>query len=176
MKKEFKLLPYNPIWKDQYIAEKEAITRVFGDLLCSIHHIGSTAIPLTLAKPEIDILAVAKDDQRLSDYDRAIEALGYRVRGELVTQGGTPGRFYYSKDVNYVRTHKMHVCQIGHPEIMAKLLFVRYLNDHPEAAAAYADLKVGLSNAYNYGRQFEKYLAGKSDFIADVLRKAQKEY
>lgn len=176
MKKEFKISPYQAVWKSMFQAEKEQLLTIFGDQVNSIHHIGSTAIPTTQAKPEIDLLLVIKDDSHLSTYDKDMEALGYRVRGECLDSGGTPGRYYYSKDIDRIRTHKLHICQVGHPEIMAKLLFVKYLNEHEEAAIAYAELKQKLSLSYNYGRGIDKYLAGKTDFILKVLKLAGKKY
>lgn len=176
MKQKFAIKAYNPYWKTLFLQEKAKLSKIFTANLISIHHIGSTAIPHTKAKPEIDILLVVKDDSNISSYDKSIEALGYVVRGECLDSGGTPGRYYYSKDTDQVRTHKLHICQIGHPEIMAKLLFVKYLNEHREAAIAYAALKTQLSKTYNYGQNIEKYLDGKTDFINEVLQKARQEY
>jgi len=176
MKQEFEIEEYNPIWKKIYLDEKEKLVPIFNNNLSSIHHIGSTAIPNTKAKPEIDILIVIKDDAIISTYYKAIEKLGYAVRGECLENGGTPGRFYFSKDVENRRTHKLHVCQIGHTEILSKLLFVKYLNEHQSAAIEYAKIKTNLSKRYNFGRDIGKYLAGKSEFILNVLDKAQIAY
>jgi GrpB-like predicted nucleotidyltransferase (UPF0157 family) len=176
MKKEFEILTYDPNWEELYVNEKRKLKAIFGDNLNSIHHIGSTAIRNTKAKPEIDILMVVKDDSSLSKYNQLIEELGYTVRGECLDAGGTKGRFYYSKDEDKRRTHKLHVCKIGHAEILPKLLFVKYLNDHEDEAIEYADLKTRLSKEYNYGKSIEKYLAGKTDFILNVLKLARKEY
>lgn len=175
MKQEFEILDYDPVWEEKYLHEKEKLGSIFDHILISIHHIGSTAIPHTKAKPEIDMLIVVKEDSNLSQVDQAIEELGYTVRGECLENGGTPGRFYYSKDIENRRTHKLHICKIGHPDILSKLLFVKYLNDHKEAALAYSILKTSLSKTYNYGRNIEKYLAGKSAFIMNVLEKARTE-
>ena len=90
--------------------------------------------------------------------------------------GSTKGRYYYSKDINHVRTHKLHICELGHSEIMAKLLFVKYLNEHEASAKQYATLKEKLSQSYNYGHCIEKYLVGKSDFIMDIIAKAEQKY
>lgn len=176
MKHEFEILDYNPVWKEIYLVEKDKLLCIFEENLASIHHIGSTAIPNTKAKPEIDILIVVKDDSILSKYNRAIEELGYRVRGECLENGGTPGRFYYSKDVANKRTHKLHVCQIGHTEILSKLFFVKYLNEHQSVAKEYAEIKTNLSMRYNYGRNIGRYLSGKSEFIMNILHKARIAY
>ncbi len=176
VKKKFKIVDYTPDWNDRYQAECSIMRKVFGDLVNSIHHIGSTAILTAKSKPEIDILVVVKDVSSLSRYDEAIERLGYKVRGECLDSGGTPGRYYYSKDVDNVRTHKMHVCAMGHIEIMDKLLFVKYLNEDASAAKEYSALKLKLSLLYNYGNQIEKYLSGKSEFIAEILDLAREKY
>jgi GrpB-like predicted nucleotidyltransferase (UPF0157 family) len=176
MKEKFKIVDYSTDWKKRYLAEASELASVFGNLLNSIHHIGSTAIPQAKSKPEIDILVVLKDVSGLSTYDEKIEYLGYKARGECLNNGGTPGRFYYSKDANNVRTHKLHVCRQGHKEVMDKLLFVKYLNEDVKAAKAYSDLKIQLSHSYNYGNHIEKYLEGKSRFIIDILDKAREKY
>lgn len=175
-KQEFEILDYDPIWKEMFHSEKNQLLTILDKNVISIHHIGSTAIPNTRAKPEIDILIVVKDDSILSRYTKSIEALGYVVRGECLENGGTLGRYYYSKDRNNKRTHKLHICQIGHTEIISKLLFVKYLNAHAHDAIAYAKLKTDLSKKYNYGKCIEKYLEGKSDFILSILDKAKQEY
>lgn len=43
------------------------------------------------------------------------------------TVPGTPGRFYFSKDHNGSRTHQVHVCADGHPDIADKLAFRDYV-------------------------------------------------
>lgn len=175
MKRKFEILDYNSNWEEMYLNEKEKLVKIFEGNLNSIHHIGSTAIPYTKSKPEIDILVVVKDDSILSKYNKLIEELGYVVRGECLENGGTPGRFYYSKDFKNERTHKLHICKVGHSEIISKLIFVKYLKDHKETAIEYSNLKTTLSKKYNYGKNIEKYLAGKTDFIMKVLDKARKE-
>ncbi len=176
MKKPFRIVPYDARWKAWYAAERDRLLRIFANQIVSIHHIGSTAIPGAGAKAEIDLLLVMKDTSLLPKYHSCLERIGYRVRGQCLEQGGTLGRFYFSKDCNFVRTYKLHICQVGHPDIHATLGFVKYLSDHPEAVRAYTALKVGLSKKYNYGRSIEKYIQGKSDFVQDILRKAKKKY
>lgn len=175
MKQEFEIVDYDPSWETLYLTEKKKLVRVFNENLKSIHHVGSSAIPDTKAKPEIDILLVVKEDTNLSMYNKSMEALGYVVRGECLGNGGTPGRFYYSKDIKNKRTHKLHICKIGHSDILPMLVFVHYLSQNKQAAYEYAELKTTLSKQYNYGRNIGKYIAGKSDFISKVLNLAQAE-
>ena len=176
MSREINIVDYNPEWSNLFAKEKEKLERIFGDLICSIHHVGSTAIKTTKANPEIDILVVVKDDYGLSKYDEQMIDLGYWVRGEcLDTESGTPGRFYYSKNVNNRRTHKIHICKIGHLNIMEMLLFVKYLNEHSDQGKLYADLKQRLSEKYDYNN-IAKYLKEKRVFIEHISEKAREEH
>lgn len=130
MGRKINIVNYNPKWNELFIKEKNELERIFGDLICSIHHVGSTAIKTSRAKSEIDILIAVNDDTVLPEYDKQMINLGYRPRGECLDQGGIPGKYYYSKDADNVRTHKVHICRKGHKEIMRMLLFVKYLNEH----------------------------------------------
>lgn len=175
MGRPINIVDYNPGWADLFEQEKLRLLDIFGDLLVSIHHIGSTAIKTTKAKPEIDILIVIKDDSRLSDYDSDMIKLGYRVRGECLDAGGTPGRFYYDKKQEGVKTHKVHIVKAGHYDIADKLLFVRYLNENPDAGRQYAELKIRLSEKYDYG-DIAEYLTEKGVFIKKIIGDAKVRY
>lgn len=173
--RKINIVEYNPEWSNLFAKEKEKLEEIFGDLICSIHHVGSTAIETSRAKPEIDILIVVKADFNLSKHDKQMIDLGYRVRGECLNAGGIPGKYYYSKDINKKRTHKVHICKKGHKEILKMLLFVKYLNEHGEQGIIYAELKQRLSEKYNYN-DIAEYLKEKGIFIRDILEKAKKEY
>ena len=69
--------------------------------------------------------------------------LGYTPRGECLDAPipGTPGRFYFSKTSDGIRTHQVHVCQIGHWDAEDKLNFRDYLRAHPDVVTAYSDIK-----------------------------------
>src|ERR1700730_1274576 len=79
------------------------------------NHIGSTAIRGIKAKPIIDILVVIKHIKTIETFNAPMQQLGYGPRGECLDNPipGTPGRFYFSKDTDWVRTHQVHVCQEG---------------------------------------------------------------
>jgi GrpB-like predicted nucleotidyltransferase (UPF0157 family) len=50
------LSEYDAGWPAKYEAEKDVIMSLIGENVSSIEHMGSTAVPGMLAKPEIDIL------------------------------------------------------------------------------------------------------------------------
>ena len=142
-------------------------------ILSGQDHIGSTAVPGLDAKPIIDILVVLDDTHDINSFDRTMEDAGYRVRGECLDAPipGTPGRFYFTKETNGVRSHHVHVCAKGHREIFDKLAFRDYLRAHSSKAAAYGELKRRIAAQYlfdNIG-----YMHAKNGFVKTTLLEAR---
>ncbi len=162
---------YDPVWPRLFEEEAARLRSVWGEHLVDVHHIGSTAVPGLVAKPVIDIMVVIKDISKVHDYDAGMVSLGYRPRGECLDAFGTPGRFYYSKDTDGLRTHQAHVMQAGHADIQDMLAFRDYLRAHPEAAEEYADLKTRLVRENTGG--IGEYIEGKNGFIRDCVAKAK---
>jgi ribosomal protein S18 acetylase RimI-like enzyme len=50
------LSKYNPAWPQWYAEERDNLSRLLGDRIVRIRHIGSTAVPGLMAKPTVDIL------------------------------------------------------------------------------------------------------------------------
>lgn len=174
MVRTIEVAQYDAAWTTAFNREAVALSRVFGDSLVTIHHIGSTSIPGILAKPIIDILVVVHETKTIDRFSSAMEQLGYRIRGECLDAEvpGTPGRFYFSKDTDGVRTHQVHVCAIGHPEVADKLAFRDYLRSHPDQAAAYGSLKQRL--ALNHRHDIIAYMRGKDEFVKALLTEARR--
>ena len=105
-----------------------------------------------------------------------METLGYRARGECLDAPipGTPGRFYFSKDTNGVRSHQVHVCAKGHREIVDKLAFRDYLCAHECVAAAYGDLKQRVAADHRF--DIVGYIRSKDDFVKSALVTARRWY
>jgi GrpB-like predicted nucleotidyltransferase (UPF0157 family) len=57
------LEPHQKTWKTNFIQDKEKLSAILSDIVISIEHIGSTAIPGIKAKPVIDIMIGVKDIQ-----------------------------------------------------------------------------------------------------------------
>ena len=174
MGRRIEVVPYDSSWPAAFELEREKVSLVFEPILESIHHIGSTSVPGLSAKPVIDILVVVHDDSAITDYDGRMSGLHYTPRGECLDAGGTPGRFYYSKTVDGVRTHQVHVCRVGHFEIAEKLLFPRYLREHGDVADAYARLKLAAISQGDVDTP--RYMARKHDWIRSTVREALAHY
>lgn len=146
----------------------EESARLVGILLTEIvacHHIGSTAIPGILAKPIIDILLEVKDIQKIDLYNDQLIGSGYLPRGE----NGIPGRRYFIKEIDGVRTYHVHTFQVGNPEIARHINFRDYLISHPAEADRYSRLKAEL--AQQYPQDTKSYTEGKTDFIRSIDEK-----
>ena len=161
-----KVFPHNPAWAESYRQEARKLKSIFGQELLSIHHIGSTAIPVILAKPVIDILIEVKNLDLIGDFDNAMIGLRYDPRGD-----DGAGRLYYSKNTEGIRTHQVHICQTGNAEIEDLVNFRDYLIAYPEEAKAYGQLKEQLTR--RFPEDIASYIEGKGTFIKNIYQKAR---
>lgn len=160
-----KITPYNPTWPTQFIADESLIALAFGDELIAIHHVGSTSVPGLAAKPEIDVLIEVHDHRNASTRDEVLVGLGY-VRGSDLTQG----HHFYRRNVDGIRTHKLHACTCGHPAITQMLGFRDLLRRDASIRQQYEALKLQLESSNTDG--MAEYLEKKSPFIIEALRHA----
>lgn len=160
--RSIEVVPYDSEWPVMFRAEAARLAVVFGDELLSIHHMGSTALPGVWAKPVIDILPIVRDIERIDSYNERMMALGYVPKGEY----GIPGRRFFNLEIGPRRIFNVHVYGQGNPEIDRHLGFIEYLKEHPEDAAAYAELKRGLAEQYD--DDIDQYVTGKTDFVRGI--------
>jgi len=162
------LVPHDPNWANQAALEAKRIREGLSIQVLAVHHIGSTAIPSIKAKPILDFVLVVQSLHELDKNDAEMEALGYEPKGER----GIPGRRFFSKDTHGKRSHHVHAFQQNNSEIERHIIFRDYLLNHPEDAAAYERLKVKL--AKKFPNRSGDYTEGKSDFIYQIVEKAQR--
>jgi GrpB-like predicted nucleotidyltransferase (UPF0157 family) len=176
MGRKIEVINYDPSWIADFETESAMLARIFGQRLVEIQHIGSTSVPNLLAKPIIDILIVLDHTDDIDSFNSFMETLGYRVRGECLdaTIPGTPGRFYFTKETNGVRSHHVHIYAKGHSDILDKLAFRDYLRAHESVALAYADLKRSLAVDHRFDNI--GYMRGKDAFVKSVLVDARRWY
>lgn len=164
------VVDYDPLWPLLFRKEADAISRILGDNLVLIHHIGSTSVPFLAAKPIIDIMPVVKD---LSDVDAVSEEfvkLGYEYLGEF----GIKGRRYLRKG-GQERTHQIHIFQMeDDTNILRHLAFRDYLRSHRDVAMEYVALKKDLAARFPY--DIDRYCDGKDAFVKKIENLALAEY
>ena len=156
---------YDPAWPTRYDAEATRLRPLFGNRLASIHHVGSTAVEGLAAKPEIDILAIVVDTECLSRWTSDLQTLGYRRGGDL-----REGHHFFKRDAGSVRTHKLHVCAVGHPQATRMLTVRDHLRTHANDRMTYEALKRRLERQNENG--IAEYLSGKAPFLDDLYEHA----
>ena len=133
-----RLVPHDPRWAGAAVAEGRRLLAA-SSAIRQVHHIGSTAIPGILAKPVVDLMAIASSLAALDADREKIEALGYGWQGEY----GLAGRRYCTLDDPQTgqRRIQVHGYAEGDPSIARHLAFRDYLRERPDLAAAYAQEK-----------------------------------
>lgn len=129
------LAPHSPLWAEMARAETERLGAALGEVLITVHHIGSTSIPGIMAKPIVDLIPVVRDLASLDAAKAQLEALGYDYLGEF----GLPGRRYCRRKdpATGKRAVQLHCYAQRFPEIDRHLAFRDYLRAHPAIAQAY---------------------------------------
>ena len=161
-----KLVPHEEEWHQLFADEKARLQDVVGEIILAIEHIGSTSICGISAKPVLDI-AVAIE--KYSDGDKCVaplEDLGYEYRGAH----GIAERRYFVRGAP--RTHHLHMLEVKSDAWRGHLLFRDCLRRNSMIAAEYDNLKKNL--ALTYAKDRVAYLAGKTEFIENVLLRAAK--
>lgn len=162
-----RVVNHDPAWVVKFEIEAERIAEALGVALVRVHHIGSTAIPQTRAKPVIDILLEVVSVEALEQKTPRLEALGYESMGEF----GIPGRRYFRRDdLEGTRTHQVHAFGADAPDVIRHVAFRDYLRAHPVSAVEYGALKAHLANAYPHDRT--AYVQGKEAFVKEHERRA----
>ncbi len=165
MQRKLEVVPYNPNWQNLFKEEARLVQQALGGNCIAIHHVGSTAVPGLPAKPVIDMLAVVKDIRVVDKATEAMQQLGYEAKGEH----GIAFRRFFLKGKE-LRTHHVHVFQIGDAEIERHACFRDWLISHPEDAKNYAVLKQEL--AQQFPNDINGYCNGKEAFITEIDAKS----
>jgi GrpB-like predicted nucleotidyltransferase (UPF0157 family) len=169
---EVVIVEYNPCWSLMFEEEAAQIADVLSkNLVVSIEHIGSTAIPGLSAKPIIDLLISVHS---LAEAKQAavspLAELGYAYWFD----NPDPQRMFFVKGIppNSPRTHHIHMIE-SDSILRERLLFRDYLREHPEEAFRYAELKRYLAQQFSTDR--EAYTKGKTEFVQSILQKVRQE-
>ena len=132
-----------------------------------VEHIGSTAIHGMMAKPIIDIAVGVEAITELDkQFFKDLEQAGFlRLRVEQ-PQEIVLARF--TDDSYHVKTHNIHLVDIG-GDVWKNLLFFRdYLNENESAHQEYLQLKLDYVKASTTG--INAYTNHKEEFVRRVFR------
>lgn len=165
------VVEYRPQWQAMFEAEKHRLRAVLDKVSARIEHIGSTAVGGLAAKPIIDIMVGLPDFSAADELVPEIEALGYAYFKKYEDE--MPFRRYLAKNLDEIRTHQIHMVEIGGEFWERHLLFRDHLRQNPEVAEKYAALKKHL--AEREWTDVNEYADAKTEFIKSVENKAIKQ-
>lgn len=159
--KKIQVLPYDPLWKENFQAIRQELSLALNGLALRIEHVGSTSVEGLAAKPIIDIDVVISDHTPLESVISALSTIGYQHEGDL----GIPQREAFRYDgKHHLQAHHLYVCPESSPELRRHTAFRDCLRTHPEAAAEYSCVK--MEAAKLYPEDVEGYIAHKSGCIS----------
>ncbi|MPZ98769.1 MAG: GrpB family protein [Dehalococcoidia bacterium] len=161
------VVPYHPAWPAAFEAYAAEMRDACGDLLVTVEHIGSTAVPGLDAKPVIDLMPGVANHEDARRCIEPLERLGLRYRGE----NGIPLRYYFNDGVP--RRRNVHLFVVGESQWPAHLLFRDYLRTYADARDAYARLKHELAEQHRDDTL--AYCVAKDDFVQGVIEQARAE-
>ena len=154
---------YDPTWPLRFVQLAQPIQQaLIGFPHITIAHVGSTAVPGLAAKPIIDMDIVVQHSADIPAVIATLAPLGYVHRGDL----GIAGREAFARPADTF-PHNLYLGLASAASIRNHLLLRDYLRQHPQAVLAYGRLKQQL--ARQYPDDIDAYVAGKSQFIADIL-------
>lgn len=159
------VVPYNPIWPDEFEKIKGELEIALEDSFISIEHVGSTSVPGLSAKPIIDIDIVIEKGT-FPVVKEKLAAIGYEHVGDLEIP--TREAFKYSGK-EHLMEHHLYVCEDDSPELHRHLVFRDHLRTHPEDRYRYSFIKVEMARLHPH--DIDAYLAGKSPLILEIYRK-----
>ena len=134
-----------------------------------ISHIGSTAVKTIYAKPIVDILVEIDTCEDMEEIALLIEQKGF-IR---MSSGNNRVSFNYGYTENGFaeKVYHVHLRYAGDND---ELFFRDYLNEYPEIAKSYEQMKLKLWKQFEYNR--DAYTEGKTTFIRFHTEKAKIKY
>jgi GrpB-like predicted nucleotidyltransferase (UPF0157 family) len=156
---------YDSSWPLTFASLQAPIWEALRGIALSVEHVGSTSVPGLAAKPIIDIDAIVPSRAEMPAAIDRVAALGYVHCGTL----GIEDREAFESPVG-LPAHHLYACVQGSAALANHLAIRDCLRRNPAAAAAYGRLKKQLAEQFPV--DVESYIAGKTDFLLEILRSA----
>ena len=140
-KDELRLLPHDPAWEKDFLAEKQRIADHLRDSSVRIEHVGSTSIPTVHAKPILDI-AILCGEKGLAPLIQTLIEIGYEYRGQYEDEAG---HYYAVRDSGDIRLCQAHIFTKATADWHATMKFRDVLRRDDEQAREYNEYKLRLA-------------------------------
>jgi GrpB-like predicted nucleotidyltransferase (UPF0157 family) len=162
------IVEYDPSWPEICQELRAPVVEALGDLVVTVEHVGSTAVPGLAAKPIIDMDVVVPSITDIPESIVRLATLGYVHRGDL----GIPGREAFISPAGKPK-HHLYVCALGSDELRRHRAFRDYLLSHPAYARSYEELKKAAAIRFTNDRA--AYNEAKTQFVKMVLQRASSD-
>ena len=163
------LTAHSEDWKEWYLEEEKRLSELLSDRNAVINHIGSTAINGIWAKPIIDILVEIPKSDSMDAVKTALTQGGYICMSE--SRGRKSFNRGYTENGFAERVFHLHPRYFGDND---ELYFRDYMNENPELAKQYEELKLSLWKSYEHDR--DGYTDAKTAFGAEQTARAKAAY
>jgi GrpB-like predicted nucleotidyltransferase (UPF0157 family)/chloramphenicol 3-O-phosphotransferase len=153
---------YDAEWPVRFRQIAEPVRYALGEIVASVEHVGSTAVPGLAAKPVIDVDVVVRSAADVPAATERLRELGYVYQGDK----GIPGRDAFMWPPHAPRHHLYVVVEGSKPHV-DHIRFRDCLRNHPQVAREYAELKRALADQHSIDGA--SYTEAKAEFISRVL-------
>lgn len=166
------LFPHEKGWEDEAESAIKKLSLIFGEDAVDIQHVGSTSVRSICAKPIIDIAVGVTSFENALHHKNELEKSGFIYRKSDIPEQLLFACGSYYDGTGDLQTHFIHVVIYGAKAWSDYINFRDYLNCNANAAKEYEALKLKLASECPVDKGRERYLAGKHDFINEMLIKA----
>lgn len=164
------LTEHKDYWKEWYKEEESLLKKLLSTQnIIRISHIGSTVINGIWAKPTIDILIEIPKESKISKIKNILLENSYLLMNE--TEDWISLNKGYTENGFAEKVFHIHLRYIGNNN---ELYFRDYLNEYPEIAKEYENLKLNLWKKFKHNR--DAYTEAKTEFIIKYTELARKKY
>ena len=159
------LREYDPVWPEQYRAERKKIAEALQGEMISVEHVGSTSVPGLCAKPILDLLLLMEDSAAEERYVPALERAGYVLRVR------EPDWYQHRLLKGTNPAVNLHVFSARCEEARRMLDFRDWLRGCREDREQYARVKRRLAQqSWTY---VQHYADAKSQVVAEIFHHIQ---
>jgi GrpB-like predicted nucleotidyltransferase (UPF0157 family) len=174
------LSAHDPNWFAEFIALKAVYFENLGNLILSVEHVGSTAVPDLLAKPTLDIDLVMRDYSVFDEIAAGLVRIGYVHNGD---QGIYQRESFKPSDAvaptvprstNWMH-HHLYVCPVFGKELQRHIRFREALRGSANLRREYEGIRLNIASRADGDRR--RYAEIKEsecgDFFERVLKQAE---
>ena len=165
--RDYGLEEYNPKWKDMFLQYVEQVKPILGENLIGAEHMGSTSIPGMVAKPQIDVLLIVENLDKIPKLYDEFRVKGFVPRGREYV--GIGDEYVTLDDESGKRLASIHIFQKDHPQIKETLMFRDYLRINEQERKLYIKTKRDLYRKHK--DNYEEYGTGKKECIDGIKRR-----